>query len=379
MKRMSVLVGVFISSMMVSAQDFDNSVINPFNLTTESARSSPFLADIDDDGDLDLFTGFVGGQFGFYENTGGASTPNFDNITITPFGLSNLTGDCAPLLADLDDDGDLDMFAGSDSGLRYFENQGNASSPAFGPPVFNPFGILSPSGNVQPCLADIDQDGDLDLFVGTSDGNLYYYTNTGTAGSAAFAAAQTNPFGLGNADIRSSPDLVDLDSDGDLDMVIGNQSGNFRYYENTGNVTAPSFTFISENPFNLSDVGQDAKPHFGDLDNDGDEDLISGNAIGEYYFFANTTPLGGLTDHLLQNSTYPNPFSTHTVIKMSGLPEQDVEFLVADVMGRIVFKKSDLLREETITFHRNGLSAGIYFAYLRHTNNYRLIGKLVIE
>jgi hypothetical protein len=364
---------------LVQTQDFDNPLINPYNLTTEGARSSPLLSDIDNDGDLDLFTGYVGGEFGFYENMGTPLAPSFDTVIFTPFGLTNLSGDCAPFLVDLDGDGDLDMMAGSDSGLRYFENQGNVSTPSFGPAVVNPFGILDPPGNLQPSLADIDQDGDFDLFVGATDGNLYFFTNTGTAGNPSFAVAQTNPFGLSNSGSRSSPDLVDIDSDGDLDMVVGNQSGQFRYYENTGSVNAPSFNFITENPFNLSSVGQDAKPHFADIDADGDYDLISGNALGEYYFFENIAPLGSSDQQPFTAIIYPNPVSSFAYIHINGLQWSQAEFLLLDIQGRIVFSKSDCGTGNTITFFRNELSPGVYIAYLKQRNSHKFLGKLVLQ
>ncbi|MBL4585713.1 MAG: T9SS type A sorting domain-containing protein [Flavobacteriales bacterium] len=55
-----------------------------------------------------------------------------------------------------------------------------------------------------------------------------------TASNAqTFATAQTNPFGLTNVGTLSKPDFADLDNDGDLDMMSGEGSGDFFYFENT--------------------------------------------------------------------------------------------------------------------------------------------------
>ena len=261
--------------------------INPYSISQQSGRSSPAFADIDQDNDIDLFTGFVGGDFGFYENIGAADFPSFGPLNISPFNIGSVGGNATPFLVDLDNDGDLDLLAGSNSGLRYYENLGNTTIPSYGPEIQNPYSIISPSGISKPYMVDIDNDGDMDLFVGSTDGDIYFYENTGTISNPTFGLSVSNPFGLMNVGQRSAPALVDIDSDGDYDALIGNQEGDLHYFENTGTTTNAVFSFIDTNPFNIQNVGNDAKPYFGDLDSDIDADLIIGNALGDYYYFEN--------------------------------------------------------------------------------------------
>jgi hypothetical protein len=363
----------------IRAQDFDTPLINPFSLTDEGARSSPFLVDMDNDGDLDLFAGYVSGDFGFYDNIGFVNAPNYGPVVFNPFNLSPLGGSTAPLLADLDDDGDFDMMTGSSSGLHYYENQGNANVPSFGPAIANPFGLIGPSGNNKPDLADIDNDDDLDLFVGTTDGNTYFFENTGTANNPVFAASVTNPFGLADVGTRSAPEFVDMDTDGDMDVFIGNQSGQFSYFENIGTANAPSFSFVSENPFNLASVGQDAKPNLADLDDDGDVDLLSGNALGEYYYFENIAPLGIEDLYLVSHVIYPNPFSEIAYIKLNGQEGQDLTIQVADVSGRVVSSRKVSSIDGLIALDRIGIGDGFYLVFLENENSRQFIGKILIE
>ena len=73
---------------------------------------------------------------------------------------------------------------------------------------------------------------------------------------------------------------MDADNDGDMDLVIGREEGDLKfYYENTGNATNPSYTRREGalNPFDqVADVGSNSAPAFVDADNDGDMDLVIG-------------------------------------------------------------------------------------------------------
>ncbi|MEO0971427.1 MAG: VCBS repeat-containing protein, partial [Cyanobacteria bacterium J06639_18] len=135
----------------------------------------------------------------------------------------------------MDNDGDLDAFVGEGDGtLNYFENTGTATSPSFAIAQSNPFGLTDVGNSSNPTFADINGDGRLDAFVGARDGTLIYFENTGTATSPSFAIAQSNPFGFTDIGFASTPTLVDIDGDGDLDALVGESDGTLNYFENTG-------------------------------------------------------------------------------------------------------------------------------------------------
>ncbi len=77
---------------------------------------------------------------------------------------------------------------------------------------------------------------------------------------------------------HSAPSFGDLDGDGDLDVVVGERDGNLFYFENTGTATAPAFVQQTgaANPFDGVDVGYLQRAGFGDLDGDGDLDAVVG-------------------------------------------------------------------------------------------------------
>ena len=121
----------------------------------------------------------------------------------------------------------------------------HATAPAYAAAVTNPFEITGCVAHASPALADIDGDGDLDLFIGNFNGDTVFFRNTAPPGATtpAFAAAVTNPFGITDVDQFASPALADADNDGDLDLFIGNVFGNTVFFRNTAapGATAPAF------------------------------------------------------------------------------------------------------------------------------------------
>ncbi|OKH35632.1 hypothetical protein FACHB389_12320 [Nostoc calcicola FACHB-389] len=267
---------------------FLNIITNPFGLTDVGNYAAPTLADIDGDGDLDAFVSEAFGNTLFYRNTGSATNPQFAAPSTNPFGLNNVGFSASPTFADIDGDGDLDVFVGDGQGnTLFYRNTGSATNPQFAALSTNPFGITDVGYSAAPTFADIDGDGDLDAFVGNFDGNTLFYRNTGSATNPQFAASSTNPFGLTDVGNYAKPTLADIDGDGDLDAFVGERFGNTLFYRNTGSATNPQFAAPSTNPFGLTDVGNYASPTLADIDGDGDLDAFVGERYGNTVLFQN--------------------------------------------------------------------------------------------
>jgi len=317
---LTLLIGVSFAN-TASAQYFAYPTTNPFGISPGYGNytQSVNLIDIDNDGDFDLFTdsltySYSGGyfsiakNFNYQENIGTANNPIFNTPQINPFNLSPIPNDTSMIsvrhFIDLDDDGDFDVLSNIIyqgyysfmSKYRYHENIGTPSSPNFASAVTNPFG-LQDSPNIEfSAIGDIDNDGDFDLINSSLDyssGQITFFNfieNIGSNLNPMFTIPQTNTFGLLPVVGVRSPELTDLDNDGDLDIIFGEEyyggSGQFTYHENIGTINSAQFATAVINPYGLNGSVLDAIPtfEFEDLDNDGDLDLLTGEEDETFYF-----------------------------------------------------------------------------------------------
>ncbi|HUE76604.1 MAG TPA: VCBS repeat-containing protein [Longimicrobiales bacterium] len=249
------------------------------------SESIPELVDLDGDGDLDLLVGSKiepsdgrSGRVHFFENVGSPSRPSFQERAPLP-----VTGHYhyAPEAGDLDGDGRPDLLLGTwNDEVLYLRNTG-ADGAAAWELAAEPLVVLTRGSNSTPALGDIDGDGDLDLFVGEASGTINFYRNVGSASEPRFELVSDEWEGI-DVGRRSHPSLVDIDGDGDLDLVIGNEDGELRLWRNEGTPTEPRF--VEQTGVLLPRLPY-AAPAFGDLDGDGALELVLGNLSGGLGFF----------------------------------------------------------------------------------------------
>jgi len=191
----------------------------------------------------------------------------------------------APAFADLDNDGDYDLLVGTYEGVSYaYENAGTTSNPTW--TEKSEWNTPDVGLDSAPAFADLDNDGDYDLLIGEKYGNSFGYENTGTVSSPTWTAKSA--WDAPNVGMYASPAFADLDSDGDYDLLIGKDEGICLAYENTGTVSSPTWTKNSD-----WDAREDAfiiyaSPAFADLDSDGDYDLLIGDYYGYSFAYKNT-------------------------------------------------------------------------------------------
>ncbi len=359
----------------VSAQSFAAPQVNPFGLESNHSSISPVFADLDGDGDMDLFVGAYSGTIQYYENTGSASNPQFAEAQTNPFGIDINSYFTSPALADLDGGGDTDMLVGGVSGdiLLYFENTGSASNPQFAAPITNPFGLVSIDYYFPtPAFADLDDDGDMDLLVGENSGDMQYFENIGSTTNPQFALPLTNPFDLVSLDDYVTPAFADLDDDGDNDLLIGEYSGAIHYFENTGSASNPLFAAPQTDPFGLLISGDfDPSPAFADLDQDGDIDLLFGSYSGDFHYFKNNSTIGS------------TKFSQSFDLKLSPNPVKDVLWIesteniesieIFNVSGKISVAIESTTRQVAL----NNLTPGLYMVKVTNEKGYYALRKIL--
>jgi Ca2+-binding RTX toxin-like protein len=216
------------------------------------------LADIDGDGDFDAFVtntrryysdDYGYGGYGYYyrdtitflRNDGTASEPEFtESFTDNPFNSVHFTDGNQPSFVDLDGDGDLDAFLQGRNSLRFFNNDGNESSPIFTEIKGEEHPFAGLSVNAPLTFVDFDGDGDLDAFSGSYSGQIKFFLNEGNSSEPNFKEiiGQGNPLNGVDVGGNSNPTFADLDGDGDKDALMGNSEGQIKFLENKSEVVA---------------------------------------------------------------------------------------------------------------------------------------------
>lgn len=237
---------------------------------------APALIDVNFDGLLDLVVSPFDPSLDkaenknsvwVYHNVGTNEVPEFEFITDNFIQGESIDfgGGAYPVLADINGNGLLDMMVGNwgeydsskhigyilhsyySSSISYVKNVGNAQNSQF-QHIDDDVGNLRQHAllGLYPAVGDVDNDGDLDLIVGQSDGSIIFLENiAGPHQEPQFAQAE---FLYQNIDVGeySAPVLFDLNRDGKLDLIIGNRKGKLSYYENTGTAENPIFTLITD-------------------------------------------------------------------------------------------------------------------------------------
>jgi hypothetical protein len=254
------------------------------------SRSIPAVADIDSDSDIDLLVGDYIGNLNYFRNDGNYQNADYHFIT-SSFDSIRLYYDSNPCFKDLDGDGDLDLLISDNfPHVLFYNNIGTIYQPTL---IFvDSILTTGPPWCRAPELVDIDADGDYDLFGG-SYGNISFYRNIGNSQTFNFYL-NTGTFNGINVGSRAVPEFVDIDNDADMDLFVGNQSGNIYFYRNDGTPQQYNFTFVTNNYAGIN-VGGYASPEFADLDGDGDYDLLVGReqpgpslSPGDIFYYQNT-------------------------------------------------------------------------------------------
>ena len=258
----------------------------------------PSFIDIDNDNDSDLFVTTLSGAYGYQLTNNFMFYENVENDyllqTYNYIDTVDLLSDINPKFVDIDFDGDLDLFIGTNydptsfpwiGRIVFYENIGIDIDNN---PVWeldsNNFLNMDLGNNLFPEFIDIDYDGDLDLFIGNYNGIVHFFENIGTVYNKDFEYYGT----IEDIDIQgySSPEFVDIDNDDDYDLLLGCVDGRIYFYENIGDKYNFNFDLKSSN-YNNINVGSRSTILSVDMDLDNDKDLLIGSGINNIFYYNN--------------------------------------------------------------------------------------------
>ena len=306
-----------------------------------------YFIDTDHDGDDDLIVSngeiaLSGGRN--YNNTWLYENTSTNNVPVYQFRQENFLSDMAidigggpsPYFYDFDHDGDKDMLLGSfvekvdpfdlQSSLSLYENIGDSSKAIF-KLIDSDFGNLSDTliYGLKPTVGDIDGDNDYDLLVGNNDGNIIFYENLSPPGTfPVFSPPQYIYQGI-DVGFASSPELVDLDRDNDLDLLVGEGNGNINYFENIGDATNPIFIVVTDSLGKINMQNSQfatgygyATPYITQLDSNDNYDLVVGSWDGIIKIFMNI-------ENYSIDDKYPSITNTYFNAESNNYSDMDFE------------------------------------------------------
>ncbi|HIA37361.1 MAG TPA: T9SS type A sorting domain-containing protein [Flavobacteriales bacterium] len=181
----------------------------------------------------------------------------------------------------------------------YYKNEGSANAPIFNyvKEDFLQGEMIEIGEGAYPVFFDHNSDGLMDIVIGNYgywgasgnyDGKLSLYENYGSASTPAFELITRDYQGLSSLSLNGLyPAFGDMDDDGDIDMIIGDYEGFLHYFDNSsgaGNTAA--FSLITPNYMGI-DIGQFAAPQIIDVNRDGLLDLLVGERGGKIKYFEN--------------------------------------------------------------------------------------------
>ena len=216
---------------------------------------------------------------------------------------------------------------------------------------------------------DVNGDGKRDLLVAPNLSNslsenvdgLLWYRNIGRDDSAVFTYEGRDFMISENHDAGSNSSVTFFDENGDgkKDLLIGNRfafyrSGGTDVYRdelhllrNTGTVSAPSYQLVTRNFLNVQ-AGSLSRftglsPASGDVDGDGDEDLLFGNSFGEIFFFRNDAGPNQPANYVLGNAKLGNidvgNFSSPALFDFDN--DGDLDLFVGNEGGTIAYYRNE--------------------------------------
>jgi hypothetical protein len=305
---------------------------------TNNYAPSPTFGDLDNDGDLDALIGEKSGGFFYAENTAGAGNPvSFGSLQIEYMGL-DLGQNTVPQIVDLDRDGLPDIISGERVGkVSYFHNEGTLNEPLFIPNIDSQtpageniivLGLIDTrfgnfTGRAAPVILDFD--GEYHIFTGSEAGYLMQYTNIDGNITGEFDLV-TDFYGEIREGFNTRPAIADIDNDGILEMVVGNERGGLSLFETNFNT--------------------------------------DGTPVSTHYIY--TQP---------EVKIFPNPANEFFNVELKNGKGTYVNISVFNAVGQEVFK--DFFATSSYKVNCKGLSNGIYFTRIE-TGGEVVVKKVVL-
>lgn len=361
------------------------------NMVELGKAAIPTFYDYNNDGLQDLIIGNYGyhnpnndpiSSLALFENVGNDSLPSYELIDRDWLDLSTINLNIilnipalnlSPTFGDLDGDNNKDLIIGdADGKLHLFSNTGSGTFQLASPNYQN----IDIGQFAKPQLIDVNRDGLIDLIIGEQDGTINFLPNSGSTNNAVFDTIIEN---WGEIDVDefyistgfSSPTLYD--SSGVYQLFVGSFTGTIYQFTNIDNNLNGQFSLVNSTASNLWDGGRSVVA-ISDINNDNKADMIIGNLSGGIAYFSSDSSLIDTTATYIsinKNTTFnifPNPAKESFTIKS----KENGKVKIYTLLGNALFTTTK--EEEELKINTKYLSKGIYLIELN-----KKIQKIIIR
>jgi hypothetical protein len=331
---------------------------------TRHAGGTTALVELDGDGHLDLLLGDVSYDYltaCYMTDAVDGQDSTMSTTNVWPADLGGVALDLkrfpAAFPVDADQDGHTDLLLAANiifelngkEGVWWYRNAGTDEAPVWDlqSTAFLQEDMIEVGRGAYPAFTDFDADGLIDLVVackeryygpGNTPALLARFRNVGSATAPAFAQLDTNWLALPDLGVESvSPAFGDLDGDGDDELILGDELGNLHLWTDTSAAGEPALydltgASMADAEGVAIDVGQFAVPCLHDLDGDGDLDLLVGEKNGVVHLYENTGSAASAAFTLF--SPNAGGVTVDNVLGINGFPTPSV--LVTDTGSALV-------------------------------------------
>ena len=357
----------------------------------------PAFVDFNNDGLTDIVIGNYGypdlgctytSKLTALKNIGTPTQPKFELATKDFAALGALQlRNLVPTFGDLDNDGDIDMIIGaSDGRFYYYQNIAAQGLPANYVLNSSLFSSIIGGQYATPQLVDVNRDGKLDVLAGRSQGKLTYYKNIGTPATPIFSADSAIYF-FGNIDVTpqnvsvgfSFPHLFDVG--GTYHLLVGSADGKLYHYNNIDGNLNGAFNLVTATLQGIYE-GERSAPRVFDINNDGEYDMLLGNYSGGLGIYLGNVNAGQQKFNALgfanQVTLFPNPSNeSFKIMANDAFSMSDLRIKLFDIQGKVI-KEQSFLQGNSTEVSVKDVQAGVYFCQV-YNNSFSVIQKIIVQ